>query len=90
MTQAEKRACKAFRMDVNLGDELDLTVDSDKEDFFLWEFEKAKRQKTTESSSQSDYINCNFIIGSAAVVESLWSMVWCTRGWDKNILKVTF
>jgi hypothetical protein len=74
MTQAEKCACKAFGMDANLGDELDLMVDSDEEDFFLREFEKAKRQKTKESISQSDYINCNFIIGSAAVVESLWSM----------------
>jgi hypothetical protein len=74
MTQAEKRACKAFRKDANLGDESDLTVDSDEEDFFLREFEKTKRQKTQESSRQSDYINCNFIVGSAAVVESLWSM----------------
>ncbi len=74
MMQAEKRACKAFRKDANLRDESDLTVDSDKEDFFLREFEKAKRQKTNESSGQSDYINCNFIIGSAAVVESIWSM----------------
>jgi hypothetical protein len=72
--QAEKHACKAFQKDANLGDESDLTVDSDEENFFLREFEKAKRQKTKESSSQSDYINCNFIIGSAAVVESLWSM----------------
>ncbi len=71
MMQAEKRACKAFQKDANLGDESDLMVDSDEEDFFLREFEKAKRQETKKSSSQSDYINCNFIIGSAAVVESL-------------------
>jgi hypothetical protein len=49
-------------------------VDSGGQDFFLREFEKAKKQKTKESSSQSDYIDCNFITGSAAVVESLWSM----------------
>ncbi len=49
-------------------------MDRDKEDFFLREFEKAKRQKSNESSGQNDYINCNFIIGSAAVVESIWSM----------------
>ncbi len=47
VTQAEKHACKAFQKDANLGDESDLTVDSDKEDIFLREFEKAKdkRQK---------------------------------------------
>ena len=72
--QAEKRACLAFRKDANLGDELDLTMDSDEEDFFLREFEQAKRQKLKESSGQSDYINCTFITGSAAVAESLWSV----------------
>jgi hypothetical protein len=76
MTQAEKHACKAFQKDANLesDDELDLTVDSSREDFFLREFEKAKKQKTKEFSSQSDYIDCNFITGSAAVVKSIWSM----------------
>jgi hypothetical protein len=42
--------------------------------FFLREFEKAKKQKTKESSSQSNYRDCNFITGSAAVVKRLWSM----------------
>jgi hypothetical protein len=76
MMQAEKRACRAFQKDANLesDDELDLTVDSGGEDFFLREFEKAKKQKTKESSGQSDYIDCNFITGSAAVVKSLCSM----------------
>jgi hypothetical protein len=76
MTQAEKHACRAFQKDANLesDDESDLMVDSGGEDFFLREFEKAKTQKTKESSGQSDYIDCNFISGSAAVVESLWSM----------------
>jgi hypothetical protein len=68
MMQAEKCACKAFRKDANLGDELDLTMDSDEEDFFLGEFEKAKRRKTKESSGKCDYINYTFIIGSVAVV----------------------
>jgi hypothetical protein len=44
------------------------------EDFFLKEFEKAKKQKIKESSGQSDHIEHNFILGSAAVVKSLWSM----------------
>ena len=35
---------------------------------------KLKNKKTKESSGQSDYIDCNFITGSAAAVESLWSM----------------
>ncbi len=76
MSQAEKHACKALLKDANRGsdDESDLTVDSGEEDFFLREFETAKKQNTKESSGQSDYIDCNFINGSAAVVESLWSM----------------
>ena len=71
MTQAEKRACMA---NLNMGNDSDMTVDSDEEDFFLREFEKAKKQKTKDSSGESDYINCTFITGSAAVVECLWSM----------------
>jgi hypothetical protein len=76
MMQAEKCACKAFLKDANWGsdDESDLTVDSGKKDFFLREFDKAKKQKTKEYSGHSDYIDCNLITGSAAVVESLWSM----------------
>jgi hypothetical protein len=76
MMQAEKRACRALQKDANLesDDESDLMVDNGGEDFFLREFEKAKKQKTQESSGQSDYIDCNFITGSVAVVESLWSM----------------
>jgi len=49
-------------------------VDSGGGDYFLEEFERAKKQKTKEVSGQSDYINCNFVTGSAAIVESLWSM----------------
>ena len=74
MTPAEKHAGKSFQKDANQGYESDLSVDSGKEEFFLREFERAKRQKTKESSGQSDYIDCKFITGSAAVVESLWSM----------------
>jgi hypothetical protein len=44
------------------------------ENFILKEFKKAKKQKTKESSGQSDHIECNFILGSAAVVKTLWSM----------------
>ena len=43
-------------------------------DYFLEEFERAKKQKTKEAIGQSDYINCKFVTRSAAVVESLWSM----------------
>jgi hypothetical protein len=76
MMQAETRACKTFLKDANRGsdDESDLMVDSGEEDFFLREFEKAKKHSTKESSSQSDYIDCNFITGNTAVVKSLWSM----------------
>ena len=76
MTQAEKRACKDFRIDSipDSDDEFDDMVDSGGEDYFLKEFEKAKKQKTKAASGRSDYINCNFVTGSAAVVESLWSM----------------
>ncbi len=58
MTQAENRACRAFQKDANqeIDDDLYLTVDSGGDGFFLRELEKAKKQKTKESSSQRDYI----------------------------------
>ena len=76
MNLAEKRACKDFRIDSipESDDESDDMVDSGGGDYFLKEFERAKKQKTKEVSGQSDYINCKFVTGSAAVVESLWSM----------------
>jgi hypothetical protein len=45
MTQAKKGACRAFQKDANLesDDGLNLTVDSNRENFFLREFEKAKK-----------------------------------------------
>jgi len=76
MSPAEKRACKDYRID-SIPDsdyETEDMVDSSEGDYFLEEFERAKKQKTKEVSGQSDYINCNFVIGSAAIVESLWSM----------------
>ena len=76
MSPAEKRACKDFRIDSipDSDDETEDMVESGGGDCFLEEFERSKKQKTKEGSGQSDYINCNFVTGSAAIVESLWSM----------------
>jgi hypothetical protein len=69
MMQAEKCACRDFQKDANLesDDESDLTVVSGREDFFLREFKKAKKQMTKESSGQSDNIDYSFITGSAVL-----------------------
>jgi hypothetical protein len=64
--------CRPFRKGPN-SECSDDDYDSGKEDFFLKEFEKAKKQKTKKTSNQSDYIDCNFITGSAAVLQSLRS-----------------
>ena len=76
MTPAEKRACKDFQIDsiTDSDDESEDMVGNGGGDYFLEEFERAKRQKTKDAFGQSDYINCKFVTGSAAVVESLWSM----------------
>ena len=76
--------CKDFRIDFipNRDDELEDMVDSGRDDCFLKEFERATKQKTKEVvSDQSDYINCDYVTVSAAVVKSLWSLeyVWCIQ-----------
>jgi hypothetical protein len=72
MTQAEKCVCRPIRKEAYFECNDD-DSDSGEEDFFLKEFEKATKQKIKKSIGQSDYIDCNFITGSEAVVESLWS-----------------
>ena len=67
-------------MSSDIDDETEDMVDSSEGDYFLEEFERAKKQKTKEVSGQSDYINCNFVTGSAAILESLWSMCSIPRG----------
>ena len=72
MTPAEKAACKRFK--INATDESESDSVSDHE-CFLKQYEKTKKRKERSFLEQSDYINCNFVMGSsAAVVESLWSV----------------
>ena len=61
MSPAKKRACKDFRIDSmpDSDNETEDMVDSSEGDYFLEEFERAKKQKTKEVSGQSDYINCS-------------------------------
>jgi hypothetical protein len=73
MTQVLNRTCRLFRKEAN-SQSSDDDSDSGEEDIFLKELEKAKNQKTKEASGQSDYINCDFVAGSAAVAKSLWSV----------------
>jgi hypothetical protein len=40
----------------------------------LTQFEKSKKRKEREYLGHSDYINCEFVLGRGAVVESLWSV----------------
>ena len=79
MSPAKKRACKDFQIDSipDSDDETEDMVESGGGDCFLEEFERAKKQKTKEGSGQSDYINCNFVTGSAAIVESLVQCHYC-------------
>ena len=40
----------------------------------LKQYEKTKKRKERIFLEHSDHINCNFVMGSAAVVETLWSV----------------
>ena len=73
LTQAERAACKRFKINATVESESESDSVSDHE-CFLKQYEKTKKQKERSFLEQSDYINCNFVMGSAAVVESLWSV----------------
>lgn len=73
MTQAEKAACKRFKINATVESESESDSVSDHE-CFLKQYEKTKKRKERIFLEHSDYINCNFVMGSAAVVETLWSV----------------
>ena len=73
MTSQEKRACKCL---LKLGVEDDSDSDSDDDDIvnFGDSARKDTKRKVSELVDESKYIDCgSFIMGSAAIVESLWS-----------------
>ena len=72
MTYFEKQACKCL-----LKDGVEDDSDDDDSDDEILEFRDTARRvhkrKISEHTEESRYINCDFILGAAAVVESLWS-----------------
>ena len=76
MTAREKQACRCLLRDGIVDDngESDEDDDSDSGMNFVHAFKKNNiKQKRDESEAVSKYIDCRFILGSAAIVESLWS-----------------
>ena len=73
MTLREKQACKCL-LRAGVQDESDESEDdSDDGMNFVLALKKDKKRKRCESEAVSKYIDCRFILGSAAIVESLWS-----------------
>ena len=76
MTYQEKRACKDLLLDdLEADEEGDVSKLS-----FQQRAEMDQKRKITEISGMSKYIDCGFIKGSAAIVESLWSEEDCLLG----------
>jgi hypothetical protein len=66
MTQAEKVACKRFKKNATVESENESESDSDSnQGCFLKQYEKTKKRKERSFLEQSDYINCNFVMGAA-------------------------
>lgn len=72
MTLAEKNACKSL---LKTGADAEEQSSDDEEEAVSLEqsYKKARMEEYDKVMGESKYINCNFILGSAAVVESLWS-----------------
>ena len=75
MTAREKQACRCLLRDgiVDDSDESEEDDDGDSGMNFVHAFKKDNKRKRDESEAVSKYIDCRFILGSAAIVESLWS-----------------
>ena len=72
MSHAEKRACRFLLRPGVQDDSNDDDDDDDLMDFAAAARKDGKR-KVAQLVDESKYIDCSFIMGSAAVVESLWS-----------------
>ena len=73
MTSAERLACKCLLKDTegNVSDVVDTSDDNS--DDMEKDHRNQKKRKCDAVAGESKYVNCHFILGSAAVVESLWS-----------------
>ena len=73
MTNREKQACKCLLREGVLDDSDESGEDSDDDMNFVLALKKDNKRKLCDSEAVSKYIDCGFIMGSAAIVESLWS-----------------
>ena len=69
MTNAEKEACR--KLEVNNTNNLPIDESKDEHINFAQRIENFKKRKLNQTNK---YGNCDFIFGSAAVVERLWSV----------------
>ena len=72
MTREEKNACRCLLKSENENDDDGDEADSPSKTFKQRVAEQQKR-KAKEISGESSYINCDFLMSSAAIVESFWS-----------------
>ena len=77
MTPLESLACRVLLKDSNQIEEISEDNDSDQYSEVEYDFSKAvvanDKKKVREENGKSQYIDCSFIMGSAACVERLWS-----------------
>lgn len=78
MTIEEKNACKILLKHCeSMSDDEVESEDEDLEEDITRAIEIQEKRKAKEIEGQSKYINCDFVMGSAAIVEQLWSKGGC-------------
>ena len=75
MNTAERNACKCLLKDrVAAEEEPDEDPSDEDSDSDLEKaYENDRKRQFEEVAGESKYVNCDFILGSAAIVEALWS-----------------
>jgi len=78
MTLEERNACKILlKSSKSLRDSASDTDSEESEEDITMAIATKEKRKLKEIEGQSNYINCSFVMGSAAIVEQLWSKGGC-------------
>lgn len=73
MTQVKKDACVMLKIDGSDEGDEDIAVSSEEDDIL----KDISKDNVKKKEHQGDYMNADFILGSVAEVERLWSLAKC-------------
>eukprot|EP00171_Calliarthron_tuberculosum_P005814 IDg5814t1 len=85
LTREEKEACQSLKIDTDLSSTSGMETESQSTTGSLMasRINRLKRKRITQ---EEEYMNCNFILGSVAEIERLWSIAGKIRAVDRKLM----